>query len=1026
MRPIRPRLAVSAVLVLCTSVASSPATGQTTPVEPYRAGDRSVVALNILPPGQGRYLNSAELLQSQGSGEPIHNRDQLPMYSSLIQSVPSLDEGKLDDLFKDASFGVKPGDIERQYEPRPGVVVLRDRSFGVPHIYGRTRSDTIFGAGYVTGEDRMFMIDVLRHVGRGRLTQLLGPSASNLAMDCAAWLSADYTEAELQGMRDRVPAGADPTLTALANQARQDVIDFTAGINQYINEAMSNPAKLPAEYSALQIAPSQWKVTDTVAVAALIGSQFGVGGGNELRNAFFLDALEGAGHSPAEARRIFDDFRFADDPEAPVTADGSFPWNVNLGPVNPASQAPPDPNSFQDADDQQGDSCSGIGGFEASQGAPATIDGPFGPIQLFQRRSASNALLVGPDLSKTGQPMAVFGPQVAYWSPEILMELDLHGPGIDARGVGFPGISMYVLLGRGDGYGYSATSAGGDLVDIRTVKLCDPLGLPTTINSTHYIRARDQACVPIVERTDTWLAKPTAGGAGLPETIEMTTERVELAESNGTGDLSGGKWGIVVGRGTSANDPVLFVQQRSTYGAEVDSAVTYVEIMNPDVINGPEDFHRAFGRFNYTFNWFYVDDHSIANQLVGAHPIRAQGTDIDLPYWDGQPWKWQGFLDFNGRPHVTNPAKGYITSWNNKQARGFRASDSNWSYGPVHRSQPLDDRILGAMQDDGKVDLVELVAAMGDAATVDIRGAKVLPYMLDVIGSSGGAQVQEAVALLRDWHEAGAHRRDQNGDGQYDHQAAVALMDAWWERALQAVFGGVLSSAFDLVPQQHHDAPGPVGSAFIGGWYGQLQKDLRSVLGQQPPGAFSRQYCGGGSLSVCRSQLASSLQGAINALGGAVGSWNYDESLDDIVFTPLGVNAEYRIPWQNRPTFQQVLQFGSPRGGSCGGAQTEGLTQILGTDGRDRLVGTSSSDVICAGGGRDKLVGLDGEDVLLGGGGKDLIRGGADEDRLEGQGGGDTLRGGRGGDTLLGGKGRDGCVGGPGRDRLRGCARHRR
>src|SRR5687768_18515745 len=104
MRPLRPRLAVSAVLVLSAAIAPATATGQTTPVEPYRADDRSVVAMNILPPGQGRYLNSAELLQSQGSGEPVHNRDQLPMYSALIQSVPNLDEQKLDDLFKDASF----------------------------------------------------------------------------------------------------------------------------------------------------------------------------------------------------------------------------------------------------------------------------------------------------------------------------------------------------------------------------------------------------------------------------------------------------------------------------------------------------------------------------------------------------------------------------------------------------------------------------------------------------------------------------------------------------------------------------------------------------------------------------------------------------------------------------------------------------------------------------------------------------------------------------------------------------------
>jgi hypothetical protein len=42
----------------------------------------------------------------------------------------------------------------------------------------------------------------------------------------------------------------------------------------------------------------------------------------------------------------------------------------------------------------------------------------------------------------------VAGPQVGYFFPEILLELDLHGGGLDARGASFPGLSAYVLLGR--------------------------------------------------------------------------------------------------------------------------------------------------------------------------------------------------------------------------------------------------------------------------------------------------------------------------------------------------------------------------------------------------------------------------------------------------------------------------------------------------------------------------------------------------------------------------------------------------
>ena len=41
----------------------------------------------------------------------------------------------------------------------------------------------------------------------------------------------------------------------------------------------------------------------------------------------------------------------------------------------------------------------------------------------------------------------------------------------------------------------------------------------------------------------------------------------------------------------------------------------------------------------------------------------------------------------------------------------------------------------------------------------------------------------------------------------------------------------------------------------------------------------------------------------------AVGDLTYDKSRDDIVSVAGGVVGVRRIDWQNRPTFQQVVQF---------------------------------------------------------------------------------------------------------------------
>jgi hypothetical protein len=64
------------------------------------------------------------------------------------------------------------------------------------------------------------------------------------------------------------------------------------------------------------------------------------------------------------------------------------------------------------------------------------------------------------------------------------------------------------------------------------------------------------------------------------------------------------------------------------------------------------------------------------------------------------------------------------------------------------------------------------------AATTDLRGEDVWPWMRQVIGSGGDSQEQSLVRLLQNWHVSGANRIDSNGDNVYEHSGAVALMDA--------------------------------------------------------------------------------------------------------------------------------------------------------------------------------------------------------------------------------------------------------
>ena len=89
------------------------------------------------------------------------------------------------------------------------------------------------------------------------------------------------------------------------------------------------------------------------------------------------------------------------------------------------------------------------------------------------RKKASNFLLVGGGNTKNGHPLAVMGPQLGYYYPEIVFQADMHGPGVDAQGIVAP-ISPYVFIGRGRDFAWSLTSATSENTQQFLLKLCNP------------------------------------------------------------------------------------------------------------------------------------------------------------------------------------------------------------------------------------------------------------------------------------------------------------------------------------------------------------------------------------------------------------------------------------------------------------------------------------------------------------------------------------------------------------------------
>ncbi|MCW7943039.1 penicillin acylase [Streptomyces hygroscopicus] len=868
---------------------------------------------DILPPGENGNATLVQIILNQAFGtQPGHAEDQLGPYANLVTGYSDLTDAKINNFFNDASLGVPSDQVASTEKPadRGDVTIVRDKKTGVPHITGTTRYGTEFGAGYAAAEDRLWLMDVFRHVGRGQLTSFAGGAAANQGLEQQFWRNAPYTEADLQAQIDHAVAGAGDR----GKQALADAGAYLDGLNAYI-DASDSGRYFPGEYvltghkDAITNAGTidHFKLTDLVALASVIGALFGSGGGGEVNNALSLLAAQSR-YGVEEGTKVWESFRERNDPEAVLTVHNGESFPYASGPAVPQGEALPDPGSVTEEPlvyDRTG-SASGSSAAKASKSAATTA-------LSSARRGMSNALVVGGKYTASGHPIAVFGPQTGYFAPQLLMLQEIQGPGISARGASFAGLSMYVELGRGRDYSWSATTSGQDIIDTYAVELCQ--------DDHHYLFHGTCTAMDQVEQKNSW--SPTTADSSPAGSYTMRVWRT--------------KYGPVEYRATVGGKKVAYTTLRSSFLHEADSIIGFQMLNDPDYVKGPQDFQSAAQHINYTFNWFYADSRHTAYYNSGDNPVRASGVDAEFPVWAQSAYEWRNWDPATNTADYTPPSQhpnsidqDYYISWNNKQAQDY--TTASWGDGSVHRGNLLEDRVKKLVAAGG-VTRSSLVKAMADAALADLRAEDVLPKLLKVVNSSTVTDPTAAAAVskLSAWMAAGARRTETSaGSKTYADADAIRILDAWWPLLVKAEFepglGSDLYTAItgnlpvDESPSAAHGPTGShAGSSFQFGWWSYVDKDIRAVLGEPVQGAPAQKYCGGGSLASCRSVLISTLKQAAGLTASQVYPGDDQCSAgdqwcaDSIVQRTLGGIKHGRISWQNRPTYQQVVEYTSHR-----------------------------------------------------------------------------------------------------------------
>ena len=858
---------------------------------------------SVLAQGEGQSVSAQDLAANQADGTvPATFVNQQPLYVDIMPAARGLKPPDLDRFYKNITFGQMPGGIGSYSEPRPGARIYRDKSFGMAHIYSDNRQDLMFAVGYATAQERLFLMDALRRTAKGTLAGLTGPSAAR--GDADQLTDQDFSDAELTAQFEALPQ----RLGAEGQRVHDDIQAYVDGINARIDQVNSDPTQLPAEYPALGTRPERWTVSDSAAEATLLVTQFTVSNGGEEVNALLQQAFKK--RFGKKWRKPYHDLREAQDPEA-ITVSRKRAPSDNPGKVKAGLNAIPDEGSVKARDAL-------VTGPSSQQQAAAAAKLPAWARSLNGLKASlpheeSNAVMVAKKWTGTGHPVAAFGPQVSYYSPQIFSEYEMHGAGIDVAGVAFPGASPYPLIGHGIDFAWSGTSANGDNNDTFVELLCNQDGSPATEKSTAYMYKGK--CTPFTMR-DQQVTTPTSPvSQEASQTITYRTMR--------------SVHGPVFKLGTVGGKPVAFSKAKGVDFHELDASLPFMRMAE----NKPTDaksFQKAFSDFPGTENWFYVDSKSVAFQQSGKYPRHAKGSDVDLPFWGDGRADWQGFnpktygftpLAASRRPSALNPKEGFFLSWNNKEAPGWRKGPVEWGDGPVHRALILQHKLLAQRKKGGgKIDLTALTRAVNLAATTDLRGEEDLKWMLQVIGKPPATDAR-FVKILRDWRTSGSQRLDANGDNVYDHSAAVALMDAWWPQVVRSEFQPALGK--QLYDRVVKDVLG-LGSFNAWGWSTHVQKDLRNVLGRKEKGRYSRIYCGGPKRKTarrkCRAILLSTLHVAVGEAGAKYGStdpgqWKVPATCekasppacDQIVPTTAGAIDTPPFPWQNRGTYHQVV-----------------------------------------------------------------------------------------------------------------------
>lgn len=614
------------------------------------------------------------------------------------------------------------------------ATIIRD-NFGVPHVFGNTLKSTWRAVGYATAQDRLWQMELHRRTATGTLAEIQGPAA--LAGDIQAralFGPIEFRKAEFKSM---------------TTENKKILRAYAAGVNQWINEATA-AGQLPPEFQATGLVPRPWTPDDSVAWGMALLFNFGVSGENELdylANLGASIARNGTSAGPA----IFFDANWLFDPTSPTTIPAGAARAAKVASTTTPTALP----NLPDFDVQRA-----VRGWDRAWRGWERNTKNIG----LHRGPASNAIVIGPKLSATGDALLLGGPQQGYSVPQINHEVGIHGGGFNVNGAAVAGLPG-VTIGVNRGLAWTLTTGGTDNNDI----------MLETLNAEGNQVLYQGAFRPLDCRVEGF---NVAGGNPVNQ-ILCRTPNGPILEVQGS---------------------IAFSLKSASRGHEVGSIETLLGVNKSRTIKKAE---KHLANAGHNFNFIAADTRgNIGYYHVGKIPVRAPGDSRYFPHIGNGQADWQGFIPFAALPQAVNPAQGYFANWNNKPTQAWANSTAGfWQWGPVHRvrtllnvleSVPPGAATTGLLEDANIIGGWTLDSPSGNQRSVPV--STMLPALLELVDDTADARLPEVLGILGSWDRLKLDLAPR--DGRYD-SPAVAIFNTWWAEFIQRVFADEFGDSLD-------------------------------------------------------------------------------------------------------------------------------------------------------------------------------------------------------------------------------------